>query len=148
MSEKPHFIHATAVMVGEGAVLIRGASGAGKSQLALAVIGAGTGRGIFTRLIGDDRVGLEVASGRLLVVGHPSIAGLIEERGTGLLSQNIALQGVVRLCVDLVEAAPRLPQEAERLVEIEGIPLPRLAIRRDVPPQEAARRVLVAMNWA
>lgn len=148
MSPDPHFVHASAVMVGEAAVLIRGASGSGKSQLALALIALGAGRGIFTRLIGDDRVGLEVAGNRLLVSGHPATAGMIEERGTGIISQNIALSGVIRLCVDLVEVAPRLPQEAETSVELEGLSMPRLAIRTDVSPQEAARRVLAAMNWA
>ncbi len=147
MSDAPHFIHASAVMVGEGAVLIRGPSGSGKSQLALNLIDMGPGRGIFTRLIGDDRVGLEVVNGRLLVTPHPAVTGLIEERGTGILSQTIALSGVVRLCVDLEKVAPRLPDEAESSVELAGIRLPRLTIRADSPPQEAARRVLAAMNW-
>jgi serine kinase of HPr protein (carbohydrate metabolism regulator) len=147
MSATSPFIHASALMVGEGAILIRGPSGAGKSQLVLALLAMGAGRGIFTRLIGDDRVALEACSGRLLVSGHPATAGLIEERGTGILSRNRALSGVLRLCVDLESDNARLPQEGEDQLQLEGIALPRLAIRRDVPPQEAARRVLAAMNW-
>jgi serine kinase of HPr protein (carbohydrate metabolism regulator) len=148
MRDAPHFIHASAVMVGEGAVLIRGPSGSGKSRLALNLIDGGAGRGIFTRLIGDDRVGLEVVNGRLLVAPHSAVAGLIEERGTGILSQTIALSGVVRLCVDLEKVTTRLPAEAETSVEIAGIRVPRLTIRADSPPHEAARRVFAAMNWA
>ena len=142
------FIHASAVMVGEGAVLIRGASGSGKSQLALALVSLGAGRGIFARLIGDDRVGLQAVSGRLVVAPHPATAGLIEERGTGILSQNIALSGVLRLVVDLVPDAPRLPDEGQTHAEFDSLTVPRLAIRVDVTPQEAARRVFAAMNWA
>jgi hypothetical protein len=82
-----------------------------------------------------------------LVSGHPSIVGLIEERGTGIISQNIALSGVLRLCVDLAEEVARLPEAGQTQVEIEGVSLPRLTIRADVPPHEAARRVLAAMNW-
>ena len=61
-------IHASAVLVGRHAVLVRGPAGSGKSRLALALIQAGTsGRLPFTRLVGDDRVHVEAAHGRLLV---------------------------------------------------------------------------------
>lgn len=148
MSPGTHYVHASAVMVAEAAVLIRGASGAGKSQLVLALLAMGEGRGIFTRLIGDDRVAVEAVSDRLLVSGHPATQGLIEECGTGIISRNIALCGAVRLCVDLVDVAARLPQPGDSSTDIEGIRVPRLAIQWDVGPQEAARRVLAAMNWA
>ncbi|MGB6965971.1 MAG: serine kinase, partial [Xanthobacteraceae bacterium] len=60
-------VHASAVLVGARAVLIRGPSGAGKSRLALDLIEAGqSGRLLFTRLLGDDRVHLQNAGGRLL----------------------------------------------------------------------------------
>ncbi len=50
-------IHASAVLVGARAVLIRGAAGAGKSRLAFALIEAGRcGALPFARLVGDDRV--------------------------------------------------------------------------------------------
>src|SRR5262249_49767244 len=58
-------VHASAVLVGARAVLIRGPSGAGKSRLALELLQARVLP--FTRLIGDDRVHLEAAAGRLLV---------------------------------------------------------------------------------
>ncbi|MGA7487776.1 MAG: serine kinase, partial [Xanthobacteraceae bacterium] len=61
-------VHASAVLAGARAVLIRGPAGAGKSQLALALIHAGeTGLLRFARLVGDDRVHLEAHHGRLLV---------------------------------------------------------------------------------
>ena len=53
-------VHASAVLVGDRAVLIRGPSGAGKSRLAFDLILAGRAGQIAPAvLIGDDRVHLE-----------------------------------------------------------------------------------------
>ena len=61
-------VHASAVLVGARAVLIRGPSGAGKSRLAFELIEAARNGALrFAKLVGDDRVHLEVAGGRLLV---------------------------------------------------------------------------------
>ena len=60
-------VHASAVLVGDRAILIRGPAGSGKSRLAAALIAAaGCGRLRFARLIADDRVWLEACHGRLL----------------------------------------------------------------------------------
>ena len=56
------YIHATVVLVGEAGVLIRGASGSGKSALALALMSEAGRRGLFARLVGDDRGDAEPAS--------------------------------------------------------------------------------------
>jgi hypothetical protein len=61
-------IHASAVLVGARATLIRGAAGSGKSSLAFALIQAvGNGALTFARLVGDDRVHVQAVHGRLLV---------------------------------------------------------------------------------
>ena len=53
-------VHASAVLVGHHAVLIRGPSGAGKSRLAFDLILAGrTGQLPPAVLVGDDRILLE-----------------------------------------------------------------------------------------
>src|SRR3954452_8120481 len=69
-------IHASAVLIGARAVLIRGPAGSGKSRLALELIQAG---GILplTRLVGDDRVYVEAAHSRLLVRPAEALTGLI-----------------------------------------------------------------------
>ncbi len=105
-------VHASAVLVGARAVLIRGPSGAGKSRLALELIEAGrAGRLPFTRLVGDDRVHLESAGGRLLVRPAGTLAGLIEVRGAGLFRLDYEACAVVGLVVDLAAAdAERLPE--------------------------------------
>ena len=79
-------IHASAVLTGARAVLIRGPSGAGKSRLALDLIEAGRAGVLrFARLVGDDRVHVQTAAGRLLVRPAETLAGLIEVRGLGVL---------------------------------------------------------------
>jgi HPr kinase/phosphorylase len=122
--------HASAVLVGARAVLIRGPSGSGKSRLALDLIGAArTGLLPFARHVADDRVHLEAANGRLLARPAAALAGLIEVRGVGL--QRIAYEqsAVVGWVVDLAAAeAQRLPDAAGRTTEIDGIFLPRLAV--------------------
>jgi HPr kinase/phosphorylase len=123
-------VHASAVLVGARAVLIRGPSGSGKSQLALALIEvARTGSLPFARLVADDRVHLEGANGRLLARPAAALAGLIEVRGVGLKRIAHEPSAVVGLVVDLaVAATQRLPDAAERTTEIGGIKLPRLAV--------------------
>ncbi len=125
-------IHASAVLVGARAVLIRGPSGAGKSRLALDLIEAArSGRFAFARLVGDDRVHLESAGGRLLVRPADTLAGLIEVRGAGLFRLDHEPRAVVGLVVDLGAAdAERLPET--RQATLEAVKLPRLAVAEGV----------------
>src|ERR1700719_3482526 len=104
-------IHASAVLVGARAVLIRGPSGAGKSRLALALLRAAeSGRPGFARLVSDDRSHLEAQHGRLLVRPAPELAGLIEVRGLGIRRLPYEPVAVVGLVVDLAASdAERLP---------------------------------------
>jgi len=131
----PSTIHASAVLVGARAVLIRGPAGAGKSRLAFALIEAaqaGTLR--FAALVGDDRVHLEGVHGRVLVRPAEGLGGLIEVRGLGIRRLPFEPLAVVGLVVDLRSAeGERLPPAALSTV-VEGIPLPRLAVAADVDP--------------
>jgi len=138
----PATIHASAVLVGARAVLIRGPSGAGKSALAWALIeAAGVGRLQFARLIADDRVQLETHHGRLLVRPAPALAGLIEVRGIGICRLPFEVVGVVGLVVDLQAGdAARLPEPAMVTTDVNGIVLPRLG----VAPQHAALATVLA----
>ena len=124
-------IHASAVLVGARAVLIRGPSGAGKSLLALQLIEAGAaGQLRLVRLIGDDRVRLSGAAGRLVVRPAPELAGLIELRGVGILRLGHEPAGVVGLVVDLAAAdAERLPERSA--IALDGVEVRRLAVPRD-----------------
>jgi serine kinase of HPr protein (carbohydrate metabolism regulator) len=141
-------VHASAVLVGARAVLIRGPSGAGKSRLALELIAAARGGYLrFARLIGDDRVHLETAGGRLLVRPALALAGMIELRGAGIRKLDYEPAGVVGLVIDLNAAdAERLPDK--QTVEIEGISLPRLAVAAGATALPAVVALLMSSSAA
>ena len=126
-------VHASAVLVGARAVLIRGPSGAGKSRLAFELIEAARNGALrFAKLVGDDRVHLEVAGGRLLVRPADALKGLIELRGVGILRRAYEACAVVGLVVDLAaDDAERLPERGG--VSIAGIKIPRLAVAPGMP---------------
>jgi serine kinase of HPr protein (carbohydrate metabolism regulator) len=139
MSDSPS-IHASAVLAGAKAVLIRGPSGSGKSSLAWALIeAAGRGGLPFARLVADDRVFIEAAGGRLLARPAPELAGLIEIRGLGIRTITYETVAVIGLVVDLAAPdAARLPlPEAENVV-ISGVTLPRLTVAAGGNPLMAA----------
>jgi serine kinase of HPr protein (carbohydrate metabolism regulator) len=131
----PATIHASAVLVGPRAVLIRGPAGAGKSRLAWDLIEAATQGALpFARLVADDRAFVEAHAGRLLVRTAPELAGMLEIRGLGLRRLAYEPLAVVGLVVDLGAAdAARLPPQAAGNTEISGITLPRLAVASGMP---------------
>ncbi len=128
--------HASAVLTGATAVLVRGASGAGKSRLAFALINA-PAQGLlrFCRLVGDDRVLVETCNGRLLVRPAPALAGLIEVRGLGIRRLPYEPVAAVGLVVDLdAPDAERLPSGEASPTAISGVNLPRLAVAPETDP--------------
>jgi hypothetical protein len=129
-------LHATAVLIGPKAVLIRGPSGAGKSSLAWDLIRAsGTTALPFARLVGDDRVHIDVHAGRLLVCPAQALAGLIEIRGLGIRSLPYEPVAVLGLVVDLAaDDASRLPAPETTRTAISGVILPRLAVASGQSP--------------
>ena len=123
-------VHASAVLVGNRAVLIRGPSGAGKSRLAFDLILAGrSGQLPPAVLVGDDRVHLDGGSGQLLVRPAAALAGLIEIRGLGIRRCDFADVAIVGLVVDLAAAdATRLPPPEAALTHICGVQIPRIPV--------------------
>jgi serine kinase of HPr protein (carbohydrate metabolism regulator) len=129
MSSAAETIHASAVVVGERAVIIRGASGAGKSRLAAKLLDAGkTGLLRYVRLIADDRIKISAAHGRLLVSAPDSIRGMIEVHGLGIRAVACEPMAVAGWIVDVAaEDAARMPEPA--FAELLGVRIPRLAIK-------------------
>ena len=123
-------VHASAVLVGDRAVLIRGPSGAGKSHLAFDLILAGrSGQIPPAVLVGDDRVHLETNGGQLTVRPARELAGLIEIRGLGIRRCDFAEEAVVGLVIDLnAPDAERLPQPEALATRISGIEIPRIPV--------------------
>ena len=123
-------VHASAVRVGDRAVLIRGPSGAGKSRLALDLVLAGrAGQLPATILVGDDRVHLDTVAGQLWVRPAPELAGLIEIRGLGIRRCDFVIKAIVGIVVDLAaNDAERLPPPEALSIRLNGVLLPRIPI--------------------
>jgi len=118
-------IHATCVALPEGGVLLRGESGAGKSDLALRLIDGGA------RLVADDRTELMRDGNRLIARAPTTIVGLIEARGVGILRlspDQLVPEATVVLIVDLLDAAAieRLPDAMRE--DLLGVSLRRVAL--------------------
>lgn len=124
----PETCHASCCVLGEHGILIRGPSGAGKSTAARRLVAEHARRGGFARLVGDDRVVLGVASGRLIARPHPDLAGRLEIRGLGLVGLPWEPACRVRLVLDLLDRAPpRLPEPADTCATLLGIRISRVA---------------------
>ena len=123
-------VHASAVLVGNRAVLIRGPSGSGKSRLAFDLILAGrSGQIPPAVLVGDDRVHLEANQGQIMVRPAPELAGLIEIRGLGIRRCGFIAEAVLGLVVDLSAAdAERLPPPEALLIRLNGVEIPRIPV--------------------
>lgn len=129
-------IHASAVLVGAKAALIRGPSGSGKSHLVLRLLQAAqTGLIPFARLVADDRARLEILNGRVLVRPADTLEGLIEIRGSGIRHLPFEPVATVGGVIDLgVQDAVRLPESRDREVILHGVHLPRLAVAPGADP--------------
>ena len=100
------WLHASCVQLGGVGVVLLGASGVGKSDLALRLIDAGA------QLVADDQ--LRVESGPSGLLGRPAetLAGLLEVRGLGIVRLPYCRVSPLGLAVELDVAAPvlRLPE--------------------------------------
>jgi HPr kinase/phosphorylase len=131
-------LHASAVLLGRHALLIRGPAGSGKSRLLLTLLDIGPANRIpFTRLVTDDRAEIEACNGRLLVRPPGQLRGLLEIRGLGIRRLPFEPVAVVRLVIDLAAPdAERMPSQACSTAVIEGVAVPRIAVseRNDPVP--------------
>jgi serine kinase of HPr protein (carbohydrate metabolism regulator) len=133
-------LHATALMLGGKGVIIFGASGAGKTSLALELIREAGRDNINARFVADDRVDLRLVIGRLQVSAPAQLAGLVEVRGSGIQNIGYATSAFLDLAVELVDpkAADRVPP-AEPFEVAHGVALPvlRLPIGNTAPQVRA-----------
>ena len=126
----PRNLHGTAIVLGATGILITGPSGAGKSALALSLLAAAQRDGLFAALIADDQVIITICNGRVLASAPPSIAGLMEIRGTGIVERDHLAEAVIDFALLPVDPAKaeRLPDPSETLAVSDGhgVPLVRL----------------------
>lgn len=111
-------IHASAVAVDGRGLLITGASGSGKSSLALEMMALGAD------LVADDRVEVRRhPEGGLILSAPETIRGLIEARGLGLLRAPVVMaRAMAVIDLDQKETA-RLPKRREIVIAGEVLPL-------------------------
>jgi len=117
VSESHELIHGTCVAFGAYAALIRGASGSGKSDLALRFLALAPEGERAPILVADDQVFVEARGDALLASVPPTIAGKLEVRGIGIIEFSYVAHAELVLVVDLVPArdVPRmLPEPWER----------------------------------
>ncbi|OKL44383.1 HPr kinase/phosphorylase [Pseudovibrio exalbescens] len=142
-----HTHHGSCIVLGEAGVLIRGASGSGKSGLALELIHREQAAGRFACLVADDQVVLEACTGRVVARCPEGIEGLIELRGHGLVKIPHLKRAVVRLLVDIepVCKIERLPEPVDQAQEVCGVSLRRQAVPAEDFPA-AVRLVQAALQ--
>lgn len=135
-------LHATCLIVGAHAILVRGPSGSGKSRLALSLIAEPPrlplGGHVLVRLVSDDQT-LLAPAGRCLVASAPAIlAGLIEVRGQGIFRLPYEPAACISHVFEL-GSATRLPDPHQVSLGISGVALPLITI----PAGAADPRLLV-----
>ena len=140
-------VHASCVAVDGLGILIRGAPGSGKSDLAARLIDQGA------QLVADDRVDLACRDGGIVASAPAAIAGLLEVRGVGILRMTHRAEAEVGLVVDLVgpDDVERLPQTAFH--DYMGVAVPLLRAWPFEPSAAAKIRFAVAalkgaVSWA
>jgi len=116
-------IHATCVArhgrEGWRAVLLRGPSGIGKSDLALRLIGRGW------RLVSDDYCHIWQSGGVAFAAAPPRLADRLEARGLGIVASAAVPSCRVVLIVDCQHTTPERLPEAE-VETLAGVAIERL----------------------
>jgi serine kinase of HPr protein (carbohydrate metabolism regulator) len=130
-------LHASTVALDGRAVLLTGASGSGKSDLALRLLDRG-----FT-LVSDDQTIVSRDGERLIASAPANIAGKLEVRGIGIVEVNHAGEMPIALLVELTSEIQRMPDDS-RTRPMLGIELPLVSI--DPMPASAAAKVAVALD--
>jgi serine kinase of HPr protein (carbohydrate metabolism regulator) len=130
-------LHASTVALDGRAVLISGASGSGKSDLALRMLDRG-----FT-LVSDDRTIIRKAGDKLLASAPDTIKGKLEVRGVGIVNMDTVSDMPVALVVELTSDIQRLPDDdRERMIMGISIPL----INVDAASASAPSKVSLALD--
>jgi serine kinase of HPr protein (carbohydrate metabolism regulator) len=125
---KPINVHGTGLLLDKTGVLLRGPSGAGKSVLALTLLERWESRGNAAFLVADDRVDLSIVEGHLIMQANPSLAGLIELRGRGIVRRPHINNVPLHLVIDLVPDLVRMLEEDALATELAGVSLARAPV--------------------
>lgn len=134
MNDAPLRLHATGVAIGGAGVAIIGASGSGKSDLALRLIDRGA------VLICDDAVEIRHDGSRLSLHSCATIAGKLEVRGIGIVDVPHVAAATLAIIVDLDADRHRYP-DPWPVRDIAGVAVPELRL----DPHEASAPIKVEL---
>lgn len=135
--------HATGLVLADYGVLLRGHSGSGKSLLAMELLEDAMLRDRSAMLVADDRVDLINKDGVLFMKAPASIAGLIELRGRGIVKRPFVEEAQLHLVIDLVEEVPRMLEEYEMRMVLEGVEIARAPVPDRNHADSAHQRLLI-----
>lgn len=111
-------LHATSVAVGRRAALLMGASGVGKSDLALRLIDRGA------MLVSDDYTCCTPRGGLLIAAAPATIVGRMEVRGIGVVAMPHLQNVPVAIAITLGDTAPRMLDDPLPTMMIAGLAIP------------------------
>ena len=132
------WLHATCIELSGKGVVLLGASGSGKSDLALRLIDLGA------RLVADDQLAVERRGDRLFGRPAETLAGLLEVRGFGIVKLPWCAVCSLGLAVELDPdgSLPRLPEPGG--YDLLGVRLPHLRLDPRAPSACAKVRLALA----
>ncbi len=138
-------IHASCVVIGSQGIIIRGASGSGKSDLVLRLID-----GYDATLVADDQVILNLKDGGLFASPPKSLAGKFEIRGQGIVDMAYCTEIRIAAVIDLVplENIERMPDPDHLKTTLEQVELPCLKLHAWLPSAPARIRAFLKTNAA
>lgn len=116
-------VHASVVAIEGQAVMLRGPSGSGKSDLSLRMIDEGA------ELVSDDYVELYTQDSHIMVSAPPPLQGMLEVRGFGLVTLPFRHKARLSIVFDLMghKNIDRLP-ERDTLFFADGVGVPLLRL--------------------
>lgn len=135
-------VHATTLDIAGLGVLILGASGVGKSDLALRLIADGA------LLVADDQTLVEVRGDELWATAPATIAGLIEARGVGIVPTGIKRGTRLALAVEFADQPERMPERRSWSLPGGKLEIPLIALNPFEASAPAKLRFAVSVSGA
>ncbi|ODA67768.1 HPr kinase/phosphorylase [Methyloligella halotolerans] len=124
--DRGELLHGTCVAFGQDAILLRGRSGAGKSDLALRCLALQDPENP-PMLVADDQVRVAAGADGSVTARPPErLAGKMEVRGLGIIETPYLAQARLVVVCDLVpeEEVPRMLPEQPQTAMVAGAALP------------------------
>lgn len=135
--------HCSVVRIGDYGILIEGASGTGKTSIALGLIETFKNNNVDAALVCDDQALLKIEDGYLVARTPSALIDKVEIRGFGIASIETTGFAKISLIVGLVadENIERMPEPETK--ELLGVCLPYLK----VPIRHEALAIRIVKAW-